>query len=291
MKKLIFTMAVVAAGAAAAGVSFSYQGALKTAAGDKVEKLDQTISFRLYDDPTVSDALWGRQIVVRLDDNGLFNVELSDSEGTPLAGVKTNNLDWVLANYFGNGRTLYIGLDVVGSTGEIRPRQQLLNVPAAAFAADVAQAKNDFIVNGKMTVLGGSNIVPRGVIVMWSGSPNEIPDGWALCDGAVGSGTPDLRDRFIVGAGSSYGVGAKGGYDAVTLTVDQMPKHKHDYKFKAYDYVSGWDNDNYVYVTATADKELKGQTYGNTASTEEIGGNAAHENRPPYYALCFIMKL
>src|SRR5690606_16720903 len=52
-----------------------------------------------------------------------------------------------------------------------------------------------------------------------------IPEGWALCDGT--NGTPDLRDRFIVGAGREYAVGARGGAKEVTLTTAQMPKHSH----------------------------------------------------------------
>jgi microcystin-dependent protein len=53
--------------------------------------------------------------------------------------------------------------------------------------------------------------------------------GWALCDGQTHSGitTPDLRDRFVVGAGNTYAVDATGGLDTVTLTVAQMPSHNH----------------------------------------------------------------
>ncbi len=65
----------------------------------------------------------------------------------------------------------------------------------------------------------------RGVIVKWSGSIANIPAGWALCNGA--NGTPDLRNRFIVGAGGAYGVGDTGGADSVTLTAAQMPTHNH----------------------------------------------------------------
>ena len=52
-------------------------------------------------------------------------------------------------------------------------------------------------------------VVPRGCILLWSGSTSTIPGGWALCNGQ--NGTPDLRDRFVVGAGSTYAVAAKGG--------------------------------------------------------------------------------
>lgn len=69
------------------------------------------------------------------------------------------------------------------------------------------------------------NFFPTGGIVMWSGSTSNIPSGWALCDGS--SGTPDLRNRFIVGAGSNYSVNSTGGTDSVTLSISQMPSHNH----------------------------------------------------------------
>jgi microcystin-dependent protein len=64
-----------------------------------------------------------------------------------------------------------------------------------------------------------------GIICMWSGSTASVPSGWHLCDGT--GGTPDLRDRFIVGAGNSYAPGAVGGANSVTLTQAQMPVHQH----------------------------------------------------------------
>ena len=67
--------------------------------------------------------------------------------------------------------------------------------------------------------------IPVGLISMWSGSIGAIPSGWALCDGT--SGRPDLRDRFIVGAGSTYAIGATGGSNTVTLDTTQIPSHTH----------------------------------------------------------------
>lgn len=67
--------------------------------------------------------------------------------------------------------------------------------------------------------------IPVGLITMWSGSIASIPAGWALCDGT--SGRPDLRDRFIVGAGTTYAVGAIGGANTVTLDTTQIPSHTH----------------------------------------------------------------
>ena len=55
---------------------------------------------------------------------------------------------------------------------------------------------------------------------MWSGATNNIPSGWALCDG--NNGTPNLQDKFIVGAGSSYAVDATGGSADATLVSHSL---------------------------------------------------------------------
>jgi hypothetical protein len=85
-------------------------------------------------------------------------------------------------------------------------------------------------------------LVPRGGIIMWSGSVASVPAGWALCNGA--NGTPDLRDRFVIGAGGTRNPGATGGAASGTtssagahthtgstggtaLTEAQMPSHQH----------------------------------------------------------------
>ena len=70
-----------------------------------------------------------------------------------------------------------------------------------------------------------SGQIPVGLIAMWSGESNNIPNSWALCDGS--NGTPDLRNRFIVVSGCNYSVGNSGCSDTVTLSTDQMPSHNH----------------------------------------------------------------
>ena len=84
--------------------------------------------------------------------------------------------------------------------------------------------------------------VPVGGIIMWSGSVASVPAGWALCNGS--NGTPDLRDRFVVGAGGTRAPGVTGGAASGTtssagahshtgstggtaLTVAQIPGHTH----------------------------------------------------------------
>jgi len=117
--------------------------------------------------------------------------------------------------------------------------------------------------------------VPSGVITMWSGAINDIPDGWALCDG--NNGTPNLQDRFIVGAGNSYTVDDTGGEEEHQLTVDEMPSHTHSTDAN----------------TGSADKDSGVSPTGGTsdATIDPTGGDQPHENRPPYYALAYIQKL
>lgn len=146
--------------------------------------------------------------------------------------------------------------------------------------------------------------LPAGVIALWSGAASAVPAGWALCDGT--SGTPDLRGRFIVGAGGSYAVGATGGAETVTLTTAQLPAHSHSITAAAEEAgahshtlargTTGADSgsrsvlteDKYSSKTTSTDGA---HTHAITATAANTGGGAAHENRPPYYALCYIMKL
>jgi len=197
-----------------------------------------------------------------------------------------------------------------------------------------------------------NHLVPPGAIIMWSGAINDIPVGWALCDGS--NGTPDLRDRFIVGAGGAYNPGNTGGAESVTLTVAQMPQHSHGassssagahthsistnsagshthgagtYQTDTYTPEGGkyaryfnWTNNNQTgdkagvnfdsayRVTVEHSHKVIGTSgsagshshsgtaasagaHSHSITVNNTGSSQPHENRPPYYALCFIMKL
>lgn len=142
---------------------------------------------------------------------------------------------------------------------------------------------------------GQTSLVPAGVIVMWSGSIASIPSGWFLCDGT--NGTPDLRNRFVVGAGDTYAVDATGGADSVTLTEAQMPSHTHTATVTDPGHshtVSGATAQNNGGGTIAAGRSntvtTSVETTGITVANSSRGGNQPHENRPPYYALAYIMK-
>ena len=137
-------------------------------------------------------------------------------------------------------------------------------------------------------------LLPSGVITLWSGAQTNIPSGWALCDGT--NGTPDLRDRFVVGAGSTYAVGATGGNASVTLTTTQIPSHNHNGTGGLYGYTTNTlyssNSGNYFQnITKSTSNVGTLPTLSLTINTANAGGGASHENRPPYYALCYIMKL
>lgn len=66
---------------------------------------------------------------------------------------------------------------------------------------------------------------PRGTIILWFGAAGAKPVGWLICDGT--QGTPDLRDRFPVGAGGSMGQGGYGGNNSPVISVAQLPPHSH----------------------------------------------------------------
>ena len=140
--------------------------------------------------------------------------------------------------------------------------------------------------------------VPTGGIIIWSGASNAIPSGWVLCNGS--NGTPDLRNRFIVGAGNSYSVGNTGGSDSVSLTEAQMPSHFH-YSFRSGNHGQLRNGTNMNANNYPGSGTGAGNLYesyninssgsvANVGKTSNTGSGSSHENRPPYYALCYIMK-
>jgi len=141
-----------------------------------------------------------------------------------------------------------------------------------------------------------------GMILMWSGSIATIPKGWSLCDGS--NGTPDLRNRFIVGAGSTYSVGTTGGSNTVTLSTTQIPSHTHTASSASagshehsYDHCvtsSGVGASGSFMYGVTGPRAFDTDSAGahtHTITVNNSGGGQSHENRPPYYALAYIMKI
>ena len=129
--------------------------------------------------------------------------------------------------------------------------------------------------------------IPTGLIAIWSGSTGSIPSGWTLCNGS--NGTPDLRNSFIIGAGSTYSVGATGGSaDAIVVSHTHTitdPGHLHNTTSSGsgtlINAAASGTTGASTSTTATATTGITNQTTG-------VSGTNA--NLPPYYALAFIMK-
>ena len=249
------------------GTAFTYQGRLiddnKTAYGL------YDFQFKLYNAPQAS-AQQGNTV-------DLNDVEVVD-------GIFTAELDFGINVFIGEARWLEIAVRPGDSSDPfdfvtLSPRQEITPTPYAIHAEKA----------GELT--DSNSVLPRGVIVMWSGSIASIPSGWALCNGS--NGTPDLRDRFIVGAGTSYGVGSTGGSTqhnhggntaGHTLTIAEMPSHHHQY--------NGGD----IYGEDGSDYPIWRRQL--LLNTTDVGGDQPHSHGisyanhlPPYYALAYIMKL
>ena len=126
---------------------------------------------------------------------------------------------------------------------------------------------------------------PLGTIVIWSGTADDIPNGWSLCDGQ--DGRPDLRDKFVLGAGTSHAVGDSGGTKEVTLTVEQMPEHNHTITPNLAGY-------GLLYTMGNEGATLAYHKIGSNEYPMQInktGGSQPHPNMPPYYTLCYIIKV
>ena len=148
-------------------------------------------------------------------------------------------------------------------------------------AANTAEIKNinEKITNIKTNITALQDAMPVGSIIMYNGKAEEIPSGWAICDGT--NGTPNLIDRFILA--STY-AGGTGGNSQITLSVSQLPPHRHRLKKCWYGKSDNADDRQVVRwddSVSTNDQIL----------TEETGFGLPINIMPPYYRLIYIMKV
>jgi len=141
--------------------------------------------------------------------------------------------------------------------------------------------------------------VPSGCILLWSGSIGSIPAGFVLCNGL--NSTPDLRDRFVVGAGSSYAVDGTGGsanaivvsHTHVATSVVTDPGHVHVVNINNTQSGAGVGG---LWTGGSAGTPASGNSASNTTgitvatTNASAGTSGTNANLPPYYALCYIMK-
>ena len=175
----------------------------------------------------------------------------------------------------GSGQFNNISLNTINATSHI-------TTTATITALDLT-ATNNVSVGSSVTAgsfygdgsnLTGIEAFVKGMIILWYGNTSNVPSGFALCDGT--NDTPDLRDKFVIGAGNSYAVNATGGSTTASDTVNVS--------------ISG--------NTGTDNSAGNGQNYVHAGSGSRIrhthsfsgSGSDTVDTIPPYYALCYIMK-
>ncbi|WP_413854570.1 hypothetical protein [Candidatus Ruminimicrobium bovinum] len=242
------------------------------------------MNFKLYPVEIGGTALW---------ESGPENIKVSSGIFTYVIKPSMTQVDW-------RNKDIYLEIEIDGK--KLEPREKLLAVPyslhsnttesasvkeGTEFFVTVGNSKNFSVDKDNVKFINENGVefymVPKGAIIIWSGSADKIPTGWALCDGT--NGTPDLRGKFVLGSfsetGNKYSVGQTGGEEEHTLTIDEMPSHNHTWLFglETDDSGTGGSLDEYT------------RKPGNiTDSIGYVGGSRPHNNMPPYYSLCYIMK-
>ena len=228
--------------------------------------------------------------------SGIVTASSGNFSGIVTATKFSGPLDGMTGNF--TGIVTATGLDINGnadvsgnlSVGGVVTYEDVTNVDSVGLVT----ARSGIVATGVVTATSfsgdGSNLTGieafvSGMIVLWSGAANAIPSGFVLCDG--NNSTPDLRNRFVVGAGSGYAVNATGGSANATL-----PYHYHNYpgddQLTFGNGVAGWasNHDGGFNYDATSTNSGGGKLWRTTA----VGESAVNKNLPPYYALCYIMK-
>jgi len=213
-----------------------------------------------------------------------------------------NGVDWIDANTTSVGNAINVGVNLDGTDAD-----QFVSFFGANSGNNPNRVDNDFTYNPSTNTLKVGNIIDSsgnasafvtGMIILWYGNTGNIPGGWVLCNGQ--NSTPDLRDRFVIGAGNNFNPGNTGGSNSITLSEANLPSHQH------YVVSNSFGGQNRTGSNVSANNQVaKGTGAGNLyesynlASTgsgasagrsSSVGSGTAFDNKPLYHALCYIMK-
>ena len=213
-----------------------------------------------------------------------------------------NGVDWIDADTTSVANSVNVGVNVDGTNAD-----QFVSFFGANSGNQPNRVDNDFTYNPSTNTLKVGNIIDSsgnasafvtGMIILWYGNTGNIPGGWVLCDG--NNSTPDLRDRFVIGAGNNFTAGNTGGNNLLTLTEANLPSHRHFVVSNSF----GGQNRTGSNVSAN-NQVAKGTGAGNIFETynlastgsdasagrsSSVGSGTAIDNKPLYHALCYIMK-
>jgi microcystin-dependent protein len=301
-------------------MTVNYQGTLYNALVGTRESGLKDLEFRLYvaKDAEAAAAVWGETHTGVALFEGVFNVVLGTGEA--IDGIPHPSLDEVFT-----GAAIWLGVAVVGETGERQERQPFASAPYALTA------------NTAVTATHG---VPAGMVAPWVGDIAAVPEGWLPCDGrtldataesgkyaalwqAIGTtwgGTgetdfkvPNLGGRALMGdmasgAGRNQNTDASSagltahtlgdllGEESHVLTLDEMPGHYHDYQDRHYgatwentDLNDGWDLDNVMQYESRATLNTLDQN-DTVVHAGNTGSAAAHQNMQPSVVVGFMIK-
>jgi len=189
-----------------------------------------------------------------------------------------NGVDWIDANTTSVANSINVGVNVDSTNAD-----QFVSFFGANSGNQPNRVDNDFKYNPSTNTLTVGTIVSTvggafvtGMIIAWYGAEADIPTGFVLCDGT--NNTPDLRDKFIIGAGNNYNVDDTGGSkDAVIVD------HKHTTNIDGGHVIPGNGGSTFAYGGDG--------TYQSTIfNMNNEGVSGTDKNLPPYHALCYIMK-
>ena len=214
-----------------------------------------------------------------------------------------NGVDWIDADTTSVANSVNVGVNLDSTNAD-----QFVSFFGANSGNQPNRVDSDFTYNPSTNTLKVGNIVDSsgnasafvtGMIILWYGNTGNIPGGWVLCDG--NNSTPDLRDRFVIGAGSAdHTPGSTGGNNSLTLTEANLPSHRHFVVSNSF----GGQNRTGSNVSAN-NQVAKGTGAGNIFETynlastggsasagrsSAVGSGTAIDNKPAYHALCYIMK-
>lgn len=244
--------------------------------------------------------------------NPVFNDQkLISTFRTTAITTTTGSIGDLRGELYATTNTLYVSFDDYGSVTEnwvtfesakttTDKLNSRLNSTISLKLASTSTAVTQSITNNTTSIATTQfmhSVLPKGVILIWYGDTTDIPAGWALCDGQ--NNTPNLLDQFIVAAGGNYTAHTFGGStDAVVVahshTASTAEAGSHSHTFSAYS--PNVSSGNFVAQDPGGDASVTITTnsagaHSHSVTVDESGVTGEGANLPPYYALCYIMKI
>ena len=307
-----------------------------TSSGNNPIRVNSNIKYNPSTNTLSQINIAGSSTAVNLNVTGDLTVggQLKDGDGNfgtagQVLRSDGTNTEWVNTGSLAAGAAAEVGVSAASANAnhfitmvDTASGNENIRVDTDLTYNPVTNTLNVPNISGNGSGLSGIESFVTGMIILWYGNTGNIPTGFVLCDG--NNNTPDLRDRFVVGAGSAYSPNNTGGSSSTTLSTSQLPSHNHSVSvsgttgnpspaltgdvrrisegFRASGTASGVftkvNDPNNPITGAASNSPVAGFTFDGThthtfsasGTSGNQGSGGSIENRPPYYALCYIMK-